>query len=257
MAIHKVKPTEEKEEKEEVKPKRLTLKEKAKIKADTKAAVRALASLPAPPFDAIIPAPGLSKMSASQLVNYVPDKLTRIDAITEFATCSPATAACQAIVDALFPLAGMSAINMTTAQKSDRKKYTKQLRQMFMLTINSCASLAGGNLSLFLLTAVAVKKKGVKHTKQLGPCDFKVSAKKGKGKIGVSCKAIKFAKNYIIYYGIGDFDRLTWKSQVGSSRQIIDGLTPGQLYGFVMIALGATTGEGEPAQQQNINAPFN
>ena len=75
--------------------------------------------------------------------------------------------------------------------------------------------------------------------------------------MGVSCKKMKYAKSYTVYYGPGAvYDEATWKSKVGTSRMLITRLPLGELYGFVMVANTGTT-EGVWANIQNTNVPFN
>ena len=76
-------------------------------------------------------------------------------------------------------------------------------------------------------------------------CVAKTDNKKGAGKMGVSCIPIQFIDKYIIYYGITpDYDPKSWIFKIGSSNQVIPGLTPGVAYYFIMVAIG-TDGEGE------------
>ena len=224
--------------------------------SETKAAIKALAPFPSFTFVNISPAPRISQFNPGKLCNYVIDKITRIDAIPEFSTCIPSTGNVNDIYELLFPLASSETKDLSPSDKSDRAALTIKLRQNFMLMINSCASLALGNLKLFLLTGVANKRKGVSRKKKLDACFFKLNTKKGKGNVGVSCTALPYAKNYIIYFGIGEYNAATWSTQIGPASQVVPNLIPGQLYGFIMIAIGSA-GEGEEANQQNCNAPFN
>ena len=241
---------------DEERTKKLTAKEMAQITKETKTAVRALSGLPSTPFSVIIPAPGLSSFNPQKLCVYVDDKLPRIAAIAAFANCTPAVADVKTILMLLFPLAGIGRKNLTETDKLNRDMYKVQLRQNFMLMINSCAALALGNLPLFSLTGVATRRKAQKHTGKLQACVFKLNAKKGAGTVGVSCKAIPFATKYIIYYGKGDYDKATWNSQIGGARQKVTGLTPGEKINFIMVAIGAT-GEGDWANPQFMYVPYN
>lgn len=245
---------EEEEEEELIK---LTLKEKAKIKAETKAAKKALAPAPIDSFANISPAPALAKMSLIKMANYVGDRLTRIDAVTEFDNCSPSVSFCSDILDNLVSIVSIDAKDRTSSQKIDLKVYAKQMRQNFMLIANSCAALSIGNIKLFGLTSIATRGKGYIHKKQLDACEFKLSAKAGKGKIRVVIKKMDYARNYTVFYGVGAYDKATWNSKTGSAIQTIsEFLVPGQLTNFFVVANGYA-GPGVESDPQGINVPFN
>ncbi len=238
------------------KPTKLTKKQKAAINKETRVKRLALTTLPTPPYVSIIPAPQLWKLNAAKLCIYVGDKFPRISAIPEMAACVPTVAFVEAIYTALLPLASKNRKDVTSAERTLIKTYKLQLTQNFMTMINSCATLANGNLPLFALTGVAVKSRGVRHDGQLPATVFRLNTKKGRGKVGVSCDTIKYAKNYTIYYGPGDYDPATWKTKTGSSRQVISGLPLGEYINFVMVANGSGE-EGEWAPMQGVNVPFN
>ena len=241
----------------EEKPKRLTLKEKAKIVSETKAANKALAATPPGAFASIIPAPKLYSLSLISLCKAIADGLTRISAIPEFSTCSPSVSFVSDIYDNLFALVSIATKDLTSSQKIDIKVYAKQLRQNFMLIAYSCAALSLGNIKLFGLTSIATRKKGYVHKKQLGACVFKLSAKSGKGKIKVVIEKMAYAKNYTIFYGVGDYDKATWNTKTGTATQIIsDFLVPGVLTNFFVIANGYA-GPGITSDPIGIYVPYN
>ncbi len=246
------------EDKEENAPsaKRLTQKEKAEIMADTKAKRVALLTLPPSPFESIIPAPGISGMNALAVCGYVSDKFPRILAITEFADCSPTVTFVQGIYDALYPLSTISSRKISPSDLSTRNTLTKQLKQNFLLLMNSCAILANGDMALFLLTGVAAKRKAVKHNDPLPAPNVKLSFSKGRGKIGVSCAKIPYAKNYTVMWGVGEYDRTKWNSQNGSSRQVITSAALGEAINIIMVANGKN-GPGEFSNPVGANVPFN
>ena len=235
----------------------LNQKEKETVAKETKKALLTLTALPTPPYSSIIPSPGLSKLNPLNLCAYVSDKFPRISVITAMADCVPSVTDVEAICTSLLPLASMNYKDVTTADRAMLNTLDTQLRQNFMTMINSCATLANGNLPLFALTGVAVRQKGVHHNEQLAATVFKLNTTKGTGKVGVSCKAIKYAKNYIVYYGKGTtYDAATWHSQIGTSRQIISGLTPGEMVSFIMVAIGKKQ-PGLWAPSQGVNVPYN
>ncbi len=235
---------------------KLTEKQKAAIKMETRKNRAALSALPLPPFTSIKPAPQLWRLNPLALCGYVSDKLPRILAIPEMATCVPTVTFVEGIYNALFPLASKNRREVSSNERILIKTYKKQLIQNFTIMINSCATLANGNLPLFSLTAVATQTKGVRNDAQLPATVFKLNTKRGGGKVGVSCKVIKNAKNYTIYYGPGVYDPATWKTKTGSSRQVISGLPVGKYINFVMVANGIVL-EGEWAPPQGVNVPFN
>lgn len=242
--------------KEPEKAVRLTEKQKAKITADTKKQVRALATLPPPPYEIITPAPGMSNLNAAQLCNLLAPLFVSISAITAFSTCSPTITFCESIYNALFPLSSIGR-KISGADKSTRDTLTKQLRDNFGSTLKDCALLCNGDKSLYLLIGSPVKRKGVRSNTDLPACEFKLNLKKGRGKVGISCREIAHCKGYTVFYGKGDFDPITWKQQSGSATQVISAnLVPGEYINFVMIAYKGDGSLGARANMQGCNVPF-
>jgi len=123
------------------------------------------------------------------------------------------------------------------------------------LTLQNCAALANGNMALYLLIGSPVKSKATRSTKPLAACEFKLNLKKGRAKVGISCKEVPHAKGYTVWYGKGDFDRKTWTSQSGSPTQVITAI-PGEYLNFIMIAYKGNGEEGAEANMQGCNVPF-
>jgi len=237
--------------------KKLTQQEAAAIKQETKVKYAAVLLLEDVPFVTIVPAPKLAKLNPTKLCAYAADKFPRILAVPELAICVPTVTDVKAIADALFPLAIQDGRKMSDSDKTTRKNLTKKLRTQFLLMMNSCAILSNGNLALFQLSNVAAKGSPVKHNKKLDAPVFKFDTKKGGGNMGIVCdKPVPFANDYTVYWGKGEYDKATWNSQNGGSRQLITGLNPGELYNFIMVANSKVTGPGFWSSPQSKNVPF-
>ncbi len=234
---------------------KLTVKQKAAIRTKTEKAFAALAVVPPPPTEVIIPAPALGSKNPLELYSYCEDKFPRIDAVSTFDTASPSVAYCTAIADLLFPLAGINSRKISEADLKNRRTYTKQLRDGFNAMALSCALLANGNASLFALTEIATRRKGNRNHTRLAAPEMVLNVKKGEGVVGVKCKPIKFAKSYTIYFGTGA-DITTYQSQTGSSSQLVEDLDPGRQISFYMTA---NTGKlkGFPCAAQAVYVPYN
>jgi hypothetical protein len=235
----------------------LTQKEKATITFDTKAARAALLLLDPPPYMKITPAPGIGNYNPLDLYNYVSPRLIKIIAITEFADANPTAHSLQDIAAALYPYAIQNGHKMLSADLETRNTLAESLRTQFGRIASSCALLANGNLALFLLTDIKAKGKAVKHNKRLDATNFKLSSTKGGGNMGVSCDVIEFANDYTVFWGKGEYDKATWNSQNGSSRQTVTGLNPGEEYNFIMVANSKVSGPGFWPNAQSRKVPFN
>lgn len=236
--------------------KKLTKKQQVEMRKETKAKRAEVLSLPPVPFENITPAPALGKMTLVDLAGYVSDKFPKINAISEFSTCSPTVASVVDIYTAFYPLANLNPHKISASNKTLRDRLAKQLRQQFLLMMNSCANLSLGNLSLFQLTEVATKRSAVKHDGVLPAPVFTLAPTAGAGKMKIVAKVIRFAQNYTVFYreaGTAD----VYISKTGSTRQTITGLSPGKLYEFYMVANSKISGPGEPSSPQTKNAPFN
>ncbi len=233
--------------------KRQTKKEQKEIMAETRKELKAMAPLILPPYTVIIPAPGLGKLTPAALCNYCIDKFPRINSVPAFATCLPSVDYCQAIYDELFPLASIGK-GIGSDDRLAMNILVKQLRENFGATINSVANLSNGNPKLFSLINVNTKRKSVKNTKRLGAPVVTINTKLGQNTLGVRCKPIRFAKSYTVAIGTGD-DLSTYKNFVGTSNQLIDGLTGGDL---VNVYMWANTGKqaGYPSIVQSVRVPF-
>lgn len=248
---------EETEEDDDGKPKALDAKEIKRIQTEIRAQVKALLLLPPPPYVTITPALKISKLGAPALCTYAIDKIIRTQAILTFTSCVPSTSAVQLVYTNLLALAGVNTNTLNASDKSNKKLWTKQLKKMLFAMATSCASLADGNLALYLLTGMGVKAAGVHHDEQLPVCVFELTTNKGPAKIGVKCKAIPYAKNYTIYYSnLPVFDIETAQKQTGSSNQVLTDLIKGDLYNIVIVANGKDL-EGDIAETQSRRAPWN
>jgi len=240
--------------KEPVKVKQITKKQQQAIKADTQKGLRALSTVPAPPFTVIMLGAGLIKLSPASLCNYVSDRLIRISSLPAYASCSPTVTFLQDILDELAPLANMGR-NISSADRERMDTLTKQLRDNFTTCLLSCIVLSAGNLPLFALLNVKTKSKGTRNNRRLAAPVMRLNTKKGANTVGVSCKPIKYATNYSIAYGVGD-DVNTYKIKTGTSNQLVTGLVGGELVNFIM---WANTGKqaGFPCAPQGIRVPYN
>lgn len=248
---------EKAEKAKEEKLKKLTIKEVAAIRAETKMGLKQLLLLPPPPYSSIIPAPGLGKMNAKGLCVYVSSVVPAVGAIPEFAACVPSVDTVKGIYDLLFPLAALSRKDVDSSDRVLLELYDTQLRQNFTNMIINCATLANGNLPLFALTTVATKSKPTKHDGKLPAPGFQVFTNRGRGVLYVRIKKMKYARNFTVYFGKGPvYDAATWKQQVGSSRQLITNLTPGELYGVIVVANGKVV-QGFWSDMISKNAPYN
>ena len=247
---------DKKEKKEVVVAKRLTIKEKAAIIARTKREKKALMALPPAPYEIIIPAPAMGNLNAAELCKMTAPLFIAIEAISEFSSASPSVGLCEGFYDELFPLSSIGR-KISDSDKSRRDTLIKQLRDNFLACLRSCASLANGNMALYLLIGSPVKKKGTRVGGILKAVEFKLNMKKGRGAVGVSTKKMKGAKGFIIRWGVGDYDPLTWNSQSGGATQIVSsGFMPGDYVYFVMIAFRSDGTEGKIANVQGCNIPF-
>ena len=244
----------EKPKKEPVKAKKPTRRQAAAIKSETKRGLRALLTLPAPPYTIIMLAAGLIKLTPAELCNYISDRLIRIASIPAYAACSPTVTFLQDILDELTPLANMGR-NIPSTDRATMEMLTKQLRDNFTICLLSCIVLSGGNLSLFALLNVKTKSKGTRNNRRLPAPIMKLNTKKGENTGGVSCKPKRYAFSYSIAYGTGN-DVSTYQIKTGSSSQLITDLTGGELVNFIM---WANTGKqaGFPCAAQPIRVPYN
>ncbi|MEI6817670.1 MAG: hypothetical protein WCL14_13755 [Bacteroidota bacterium] len=234
---------------------RLNKSELAAITKETKEKAELLTTLPPAPYAIIQPAMFLHKLNRRLLCSYVADKMPRILAVTGFSTSVPSVPTIQAIYDVLLPLANMNIGDMTFEQKTNMNTYIRQLRTNFTATVMSCASLSNGSLAMFTLTGVANKRKGVKNNDKLAAPTFKMTAKKGAGIIVCRVtEAVPFVEKYIVYYGVGEYDKATWNMKVGSSRIKLSELTKGLRMNFIMAAIGAN-GEGHWSEMQSTTVP--
>ena len=245
--------TEKKKRKEHEKPKLQTAKQAAAIAKEIKKELKAMAPMPTPPYTVIIPAPSLSKFTPSALCDYFISRVPRIDAITNFDDCLPGTGYCKVIYDELFPLASIGK-GISREDRIAMNIYVKQLCENFGATISSIANLCLGNAKLFALINVKTKSKGVRNTKRLAAPVVTISTIRGGKSLGVKCKPIKYAKSYTVAIGTGD-DVSFYKQYVGSSNQLIEGLTGGDLVNVVM---WANTGKqaGYPSVAQPVRVPY-
>jgi len=243
-------------DKEQAKPKKLTEKQKELIKAKTRKARLALTLLPPRPYSRFSAAPKLWKMNPAQLCTYVADKFPRITAIVEFAACVPAVTFVEGIYDVLLPLAAKNRKDVTSDERILLELYDAQLRENFTNMVVSCVSLANGNRQLFALTAIETKKSPEKHDGKPTTPVFRINYKKGRGTLGIIIDKIPFVKDYIVWYGVGDFDRATWNWQQGRTRQLIIEQTPGVLLNVFVIAKGSKK-MSDPSNTQGGNVPFN
>ena len=206
-----------------------------------------------PPYTVIIPAPGLGKMTPSELVIYCGDKFPRIDAVPDFVGCSPSTSFCSDIYDELLPLASIGK-GISSDDRTAMDIYTKQLADNFGATINSIVNICNGNAKLFSLIRVKTRRKAVRNTKRLGAPVVTLSDKKGAETIGVKCKPVKYSKSYTITYWFNG-DKTTVMTKVGGSSQLLENLNAGDL---VTIIVCANSGKqaGFPSIAQSIRVPY-
>jgi hypothetical protein len=255
MATLKKVKEEENENDENERVKKLSQKQYDAIAAATKKKAFALAALPVPPYETISPSMGLSAMNPSKLCSYIQDKITRIDAVTDFSTCFPPTLISQGLIDSLWPLAMMSTTNTNDEQKGNIALWSKQLRQNFTVTAMSIVTICNGNRAKFALTGINLKKEGTTDTKKCDKPVFTLSGKHGAGNVYVSCKKDKKAtKGYICYFGKGEYDKATWSYQLGTCRILIEGQSIGEELNFILVAINRN-GEGFWPRPQSIGVP--
>ncbi len=245
-----------KEKKETVVAKRLTIKEKAAIVANTKREVKALMGLPPAPYEIIIPAPAMSNLSAAALCQLTAPLFITIGSISEFAGANPSVGLCQAFYDELFPLSNIGR-KISSSDKTKRDTLVKQLRDNFLACLRSCALLANGNLALYQLIGSPVKRKSTPSGGILKAVEFKLNLMKGRGSVGISTKKMKGTKGFIVRWGVGTYNPTTWNSQSGGATQVVSsGFLPGDYVYFVMIAFRSDGTEGKIANVQGCNIPF-
>lgn len=251
-----VKGKNEKPEKSKEIAVKLTAKQKAEITAKTKQGIKALLLLPTAPYEILIPAPGLNGLNAAQLCNMLAPLFVSLNAIAAFSAVSPTVAFCETLYTALFPLSSIGR-KISDSDMATRDTLVVQLRNNFSSTLKDAALLANGDKALYLLIGSPLKRKAVRSHSDLAACEFKLNLKKGRGKVGISCKDVPNAKGYTVWYGKGDFDADTWFSQSGSATQIVSAnLVPGDYINFVMIAFKGNGAEGARANIQGCNIPF-
>ena len=246
----------EHEEEEVINLKPMTERRRLEIIDEVKAA-RKLVSLVVP-IDAyvrILPSLQISRMNSQELCTWGIDKITRGTAITELSGALPLWADLLATYDLLFPLASVGRGFLSPPDRTKRTKLTKKLKAQFQDNANSCAGISNGNLELYQLTGYGAQGVPVKHTGTLPMCNAKTDNKKGEGNMGVSCDVVPFAIRYIVYYGITPDYATSWNFSIGTSRQLIENLTPGVAYYFIMVAVGPD-GEGLWMTPIKRNAPY-
>lgn len=204
----------------------------------------------------IMPSLGISRMNPVDLCSYVADKLPRIALIPGFTLSTPLTTDMETLLGTLTVLAGKQTNTMLTSEKVARKSQTKQLRGMMMDKAASCALLSAGNLELFLLTGIGVRKAAEGHNAQLEACVAKWNHKKGGGKLGIGCTPLPYATNYTVYTGKLPFNKNTWSFQIGGANQVIDDLTKGDEISAIMVG-NAKGVEGKMMDPITTHVPFN
>ena len=245
----------EEEEEEEEFVKVLTKKERDILtKAARKEEVR-LSTLPPPPYTSFQLGIKLGDYNPKELCSLWNDKSPRIAGVTQLSACSPTCAALDLISAALGPLADKPGTKISSTDKSTRDTLYKQLHDGINQNAASCLSLANGNLPVFNITTYRIKSKAVYFKGQLPAHNFDLSTNKGPGKVRVKTKKNKYAINYTVYHGVGDYDAETWSFQVGPSDQIVEG-TPGVLENFIIVANGSEE-EGVWPDPQPKRFPFN
>ncbi len=252
-----MKTAEEAAEDKKKKLKQLTAKEQAAIKKEVGILHANLMALPPFPFEKIVPAPGISSLNAAKLYLYVNDKYPKIQAMPEFAACSPTVLYVKAISDALYPYAMENGRKMSGSDLETRDTLTAQCKEQFQLMMLSCALLASGNKALFLLTGVACKRKGVKRNIQKTPPNFKLDTNKGVGRIGVVIEKVEFAENYTVFYGPKVYDKATWNSQTGGLRQVIEDQVAGAELNVIVRANGKGGSSTDNSNPQSRVVPHN
>jgi hypothetical protein len=233
----------------------LSKKEKSIIASSIAKQEKALLSLPTPPYEIIIPAPGFGQLNSAQLLNLIAPLLISVDSISAFSSASPTVAFCQGLYDALFPLSSIGR-KISGSDKSTRDNLTKELRDNFSSTLKSCALLANGNMALYLLIGSPVKQKAVISHLPLPACVFKLNLKKGQFKVGISCLDVPHAHGYEVWYGKGDFDAATWQHQSGSATQVVTFTAGGDYINFTIIAYKGDGTLGARANIQGCNIPY-
>jgi hypothetical protein len=248
---------EETDEEDDGQPKAPTAKEILRIQKEIRDQVKAMLLLPPPEYVTITPALNLGKLGSPALCTYAIDKIIRTQAIVPFAGCTPTTAAVELVYTNLLTLAGVKTITLSDADKLNKKNWTKQLKKMLYAMAVSCASLADGNLPLYLLTGMGVKGAGVSHDAQLNACVFKITTNHGGNILGVECTPIAYAKNYTIYYSsLLPFSMATASQQTGPFRQLLELLTGGEMMTIIMVANGKKL-KGKIADPQTRRVPYN
>jgi hypothetical protein len=248
---------EEEDEDDDGLPKAPSAKQIKEIQKEIKDSIKLMLTLPPPAFTKINPALKISSFNASDICTYTIDKLIRIAPIPVFATGSiPTIAAVQLVYDNLLPLAGVKTNTLNASDKNNKKVWTKQLKSMLIAMAASCAGLANGNLSMYLLTGFGVKRAAVQHDAQLDACVFRLTTNHGGNIIGVDCDPLAYAKNYTIYYSnLAIFSMLTANQQTGPSRQLLEELTGGDMMTILMVANGKKL-KGKIANPQTRRVPF-
>ena len=253
-ALKKVK-QEEDESEESEKVAKKTQKHYDTVAAATKKESARVAAFPVPPYERIYPSMGLSLLNDSALCGYIQDKIVRIDAAIQFDLCNPATTVSQGLIDSLWPLAMKKSVDINSEQRGNMGLWRTQLIQNFSETVSSVANLSNGNMGVFKLSGIATKKKGTPDNEKCDAPVFKLSGKKGPGNVQASCKSDPRAtKGYICYYGQGAYDKATWNSKPGGCRITITGLTEGEDYNFILIAINRL-GEGYWPRPQTMSVP--
>jgi len=235
----------------------LTDIEKEKIRREVLAARKKITLTVAPDdYVRIQVALKISSLNPQNLCTWANDKITRGETILDFATATPSWADITLLYNKLAPLAAIGRGYIAPGDKTKRINYTASLKGMFQDNANDCAKIAVGNLPFYQLIGYGAKGFPIRHRGTAAMCVAKTNNKKGAGKMGVSCKPIVFIDKYVIYYGTTpEYDAATWKFKVGSSNQIITGLTSGVAYYFIMVAIG-TDGEGEWMEPIRRVVPF-
>ncbi len=207
----------------------------------------------------IVPNLGLSKLRDSELEAYTQDKIDRINGLTEFAAVNPSTTVVNDKLKEYVP-AQQKSLNGSTDDTAVKDQKRLELESLITSQAYNCASIANGDLVLFLKTGY--KAKDTKGT-PTGPLPqvtgFELSFGNSEGELLASWTPIADAQNFTlqVFSDINKPEESLIKEflvgKIGRGKEPLPGLPSGQKVLARVRANGGSTGFGpwsDPAEKR-------
>ncbi len=189
----------------------------------------------------ITPALGLKFMTDGALGDYA---MQRVESLTEnsasFPGLSPTPVELKAITDTYMNAMAKCGVDATKSDTSIKNTYRNLLEKILTLSAQSCASIANGDLSLYLLSGYGYKGKGRRTTELDTPTTLRYKQGPFEGSVYLLFKSVKNARSYEVRIGAND-NVESWTDYTISSGSpvLMTDLKPLSIYYVRLRAIGA------------------